>query len=66
MLMACQSLMKPVPLNIPHNLTQDCPPLAEISLGDGEHMLKQWVKDRRQYVDCALGKRALIQATKPQ
>ena len=66
MLMGCQSLMKPAQLNIPHNLIQDCPPLAEISLGDGEHMLKQWVKDRRQYVECALGKRALIQVVKPQ
>ena len=65
-MMACQSLTKPAQLNTPHNLTQDCPPLSEITLGDGEHMLKDWVKDRRQYVECALSKHALNKAVRPQ
>ena len=63
--MACQPSTKPVTLNIPHNLTQDCPPLATVVEGDGAYMLKAWIADRRQYVECAQGKHALIKAVKP-
>ncbi|GEA62921.1 hypothetical protein AL1T_01990 [Acinetobacter lwoffii] len=64
MLMACQSSTKPVAWNLPANLTQDCPDLPEIELGDGGYVLKAWVKDRRMYVECAQAKRALNQAIK--
>src|SRR5690606_32587034 len=64
MLMACQPSTKPVAWNLPANLTQDCPDLPEIELGDGGYVLKAWVKDRRIYVECAQAKRALNQAVK--
>lgn len=63
--MACQPLTKQAHLNIPHNLTQDCPQLPMIKEGNGAYMLSAWAKDRRMYVECAQGKHALIKAIKP-
>lgn len=62
--MGRQPLMKPVEWNLPANLVQDCPDLPEIVEGDGGVMLKQWVKDRRLYVECRQAKRALNEAVK--
>ena len=64
MLTACQWSTKPQPqaLLIPANLKQECPELRKLESGTGAEVLRVMVDDRRKYVECAQGKKALIDA----